>query len=364
MFSDKRVFIFEDSSFSRLGGGQVVTITIIRCFNKLGYDVILCDHNANDTFHNKVKPNLSGFFELFGKLNRGKLSKNASNFPPIMGNLSYIFIFFFNIIRFVFHNKKFAKDTYYSATRHSHIFCFFLCLFRNRYWIAHVHSNEKNPILRKLMRYIFKKSNKIIFVSNYLQEYYDLEEATVLYNPIDGIKQKENNFKKNGICNVGFVGNLLPWKGIDIFLNAAQILNSRNTKNKFSFFVFGGGENLENLRKLYPFISFKGVTKREIIYPQIDILVLPSVDAESCPMVILEAIKSGTVCITTNFGGQSELVKRFGGVLIEPNSISAIEEAIIYVNENYVKLKSSFTNIDEILNEKSYLSSFERLICD
>jgi glycosyltransferase involved in cell wall biosynthesis len=73
----------------------------------------------------------------------------------------------------------------------------------------------------------------------------------------------------------------------------------------------------------------------EILRSDIDMVVLPSIATESCPMTIIESICAGIPVITTNIGGQYELLADGGGVTVSPRSPDEITQAILKINENY-----------------------------
>jgi glycosyltransferase involved in cell wall biosynthesis len=61
----------------------------------------------------------------------------------------------------------------------------------------------------------------------------------------------------------------------------------------------------------------------------IDIIVVPSISTEACPMTPVEALSCGIPVITTNFGGQAEIViDGVCGKHVAPRSPRAIASAI------------------------------------
>jgi glycosyltransferase involved in cell wall biosynthesis len=67
---------------------------------------------------------------------------------------------------------------------------------------------------------------------------------------------------------------------------------------------------------------------------KIDLVVLPSILEEACPMVIIEALTLGIPVVTTNIGGQSELVTNgVNGVLVEIKNSQEIAIAINNITE-------------------------------
>ena len=105
-----------------------------------------------------------------------------------------------------------------------------------------------------------------------------------------------------------------------------------------------------------------------------NLLVLPS-RFEAFGVVLIEAMSTGCPVLSTHSGGPSHIVKENSGLLVEPDSVDELEEAIekMYLNynryeaeeiredviSNYSKdvIRDKYHNlILEILNEKSLTS--------
>lgn len=123
--------------------------------------------------------------------------------------------------------------------------------------------------------------------------------------------------KKYGIENKTvalFVGNLIPFKGLHILINAIAGIPDGN----LVLLVVGGGYHEKEYRRK---VKDLGMEKRVIFagpqspdqdlpahYNLGDFLVLPSTHSESFGLVILEAMASGKPVITTALPGPSQLV--------------------------------------------------------
>jgi spore coat protein SA len=69
--------------------------------------------------------------------------------------------------------------------------------------------------------------------------------------------------------------------------------------------------------------------KLKYLYSIVDMVVLPSVWQDPCPLVVLEAMSSGTSLVSTAVGGVPEVMESGQtGVLVEPDNPELLAEAI------------------------------------
>jgi glycosyltransferase involved in cell wall biosynthesis len=149
---------------------------------------------------------------------------------------------------------------------------------------------------------------------------------------------------KNGSCTanesiVGFVGRLVPGKGVDILLRAAPRIFSRHPNSRFV--LVGDGPCRQQLQSL---AAHLGIADRVLfagmredmpqVYASIDLLVLPSL-CEAMPMCILEAMAAGKPVIATRVGAVPQLIDQDQtGVLIEPGDVMGLSVAVLKLLEN------------------------------
>jgi len=140
----------------------------------------------------------------------------------------------------------------------------------------------------------------------------------------------------------GFVGRLEKQKGVDLLINSFE--KAIKLDNKISLFLYGK----KRLNRALEKIAIKSNGKIVIygpfenaineVYPNIDILVLPSF-WEGFPYVIIEAMSFGCPVIATNVGGISELVNsKKNGCLIEAKNSHQLIESILELSRNRKKL--------------------------
>jgi glycosyltransferase involved in cell wall biosynthesis len=117
----------------------------------------------------------------------------------------------------------------------------------------------------------------------------------------------------------GYFGNLTPWKGVEVLLQAAKLLKEKDMD--FELRIHGGApfqsddfvkrldalfeETASNVVRLGP---YKPDEISDLIEP-VDWVVVPSVWWENAPLVIAEAQMHGRPVITSGVGGMAEAVK-------------------------------------------------------
>ena len=135
---------------------------------------------------------------------------------------------------------------------------------------------------------------------------------------------------------IGFVGTVSRHKGAEVLIEAMN----RLIAEPVDCYIYGsarkgdGPEYVAGLKKrlINPSVRFMGrVPNTEIghVLSGLDVLVVPSVWWENCPMTILEAQYARRPVITTNIGGMAELVHDGkNGLTFAPGDAEALAEAI------------------------------------
>ncbi len=156
----------------------------------------------------------------------------------------------------------------------------------------------------------------------------------------------KKNKKTNKNINIGFRGQLIFHKGVHVLIRAFKRIKDPNVVLK----IYGGVPNYgdfhgdysyeellknladgSNVRFLGPYF-YDNINK---ILDDIDLLVVPSIWYENCPITILESFANRTPVIASNIGGIPELVKhRVNGLLFKPGDSVDLYNKINYVCEN------------------------------
>lgn len=171
-------------------------------------------------------------------------------------------------------------------------------------------------------------------------------------------------------------------KGFDVLIEAFSRFIKKH-EGEFFLRIGGRGKKHNKLEKLcHQFgvedrVSLHGYVPREEVVREMqmaNLLVLPS-RFEAFGVVLIEAMSTGCPVLSTHSGGPSHIVKENSGLLVEPDSVDELEEAIekMYANyscyeaeeiredviSSYSKdvIRDKYHNlILEILNEKSLTS--------
>ena len=174
------------------------------------------------------------------------------------------------------------------------------------------------------------------------------EKITVIYDgleldgldpSIDGQPFRNQHHLKDDDFAVGLVGLLIPWKGQEIFLDAAKQLKDKIPHLKM--LIIGGTPDdcipYEQMLKsrvleegLSDHVIFTGhVTDMPSVYSGLDIVVSASTDPEPLGTVVIESMAMGRPLIGPDHGGAAEMVTHDkNGLLFKAKNAKKLAEAI------------------------------------
>jgi glycosyltransferase involved in cell wall biosynthesis len=138
---------------------------------------------------------------------------------------------------------------------------------------------------------------------------------------------------------VGFVGRLVPDKGGEILLRAAQQVLRARPRTKFVFVGDGPSRqawvSLADCLGIGDHVAFTGMRQdMPGVYASFQLIVLPS-SCEAMPMCVLEAMAAGKPVIATPVGAVPKLVVHDQtGVLVECGDIDGLAAAIVQILNN------------------------------
>lgn len=157
---------------------------------------------------------------------------------------------------------------------------------------------------------------------------------TSLFSPVATFHNVRGDFRvKDDDMLIGFVGRLVPAKGLEYLLDA--LAGVRREFANVKLLVVGKGQLLDTLKDraiekgLQGHIFFAG-ERRDIvdILASIDIFIIPSV-AEGLPNALLEAMSMAKPVIVTKAGGMPEIIKDgTNGLVVPVGDASALDGAI------------------------------------
>ncbi|MBD9625248.1 glycosyltransferase family 4 protein [Ensifer sp. ENS06] len=143
----------------------------------------------------------------------------------------------------------------------------------------------------------------------------------------------------------GYFGNLNPWKGTSVLLEAARQLIDEGLR--FELRVHGGApfqadsfkdEIARLFKKTAPSVQQRGAYRREDIgdlIAAVDCTIVPSIWWENAPLVIGEAQSQRKPVIASNIGGMAEMVQDgVNGITVSPNDPRALAAAMRRIAES------------------------------
>ncbi len=250
----------------------------------------------------------------------------------------------------------------------------------------------KNFIFKKIEKFLNKRTDRIIFVSQNTKDIFLKENLLshhnwqVVYNGIDlsetnqifnhAVEIKKQIFQELGLVEnknflITFIGRLSFEKGLFNLIKAGEkvIKNFPNVK----FILIGDGQEKQNLikeiekRKMLDYFLFLGWQKKEKVYQILSasrIFVLPSF-YETFSYTVLEAMALGIPIVATNVGGVKELIEHnFNGLLVEKdNPVQIVLEIKKLLQSNELAEKFIKNGLEKSKNfsEEKMLEEMEKV---
>lgn len=180
----------------------------------------------------------------------------------------------------------------------------------------------------------------------------------------------------SSVLRFGFIGNLMPAKGAHVLIKSFSAIQTDKAELKIYGKAFSYksalGDYVGQLKKMREKdnIVFMGDFDNQRIgdvFSEIDVLVVPSIWYENSPLVIQEALLTGTPVIASRIGGIPELIKEGeNGFLFEPGNEQDLKEIMQRIIDdpgilNGLKIDSqSIATIEE--NAKEVANLYGKLI--
>jgi spore coat protein SA len=227
--------------------------------------------------------------------------------------------------------------------------------------VLHMHNEHLSlRLFRPFYRRALKKVDSVICVSEFIRrsavqhfpEYTD--KFTVIFNATDTevfmpygeealLQLKDIVVIEPDKSYLLYVGRLTEIKGVHVliqaFIEIHQVLPNTKLVIVGSSFFEGAAKTsyeqslVELSKPISQHIIFTGYIphdKLKYLYSAADVVVLPSVWQDPCPLVVLEAMASGTCLVSSSVGGVPEVVENgINGVLVKAADISALTHATI-----------------------------------
>jgi glycosyltransferase involved in cell wall biosynthesis len=170
-----------------------------------------------------------------------------------------------------------------------------------------------------------------------------------VHNHIVRVAERNGQRVRDGSVEFISVARLIRQKGIDVLLRAAAIVQRQS--HAFRLTIIGSGPEraaLERLRhelSLELSVRFLGERSFKTVEHHLlgaDVFVLAS-RTEGLPVAMLEAMAAGLAVIGTRVGGIPELLEGEAGLLVVPDSVEDLAQAMTNIVTN-ADLRSSLQN--------------------
>ncbi len=322
------------------------------------------------------------------------------------------FIYFYQILRILLSLLLFKRETLFYLVIHRSRISFwlrdfpiyFLNSFFKTKFICHLVGSDlitfldnTNELEKLLLRKFFSNVSCWVLLGNNMKKqvetvYENLEiqnsskcysQGKLNYEIISGFSKNEipfsekdlgekiHNFK--GEIIVGYLSNFIEEKGISEFIEAVIDLKEKHNLDINAWFA---GTNVGNLSEKVStaIASSKGkdfIEKLEPIFglekgeklKKTHIFVLPTYyKTEALPLSLVEAMKFGCACISSDIGEIKGLLKDDRGVLLEKVTKEEVAKAILNMTKDLNKTKNMMMNSYRFVDEKfSYPYYKERI---
>lgn len=204
--------------------------------------------------------------------------------------------------------------------------------------------NKSNSISKKLIKFLFAKSDTVICLSQSWIKYYGenfktkvlVELPNIIDYPVKG------SFSSNGdIITFLFLGLICKEKGIFDLVDVIA-KNKAKYQSRIKLKIGGNGEvkrlqemiKENHIEEIVDFLGWITSDKKAIVLNDCSIYILPSYH-EGLPISILESMSYGKPVISTRVGGIPEIVKdRENGLLINPGDLTQIQQSLDFFIDN------------------------------
>ena len=218
----------------------------------------------------------------------------------------------------------------------------------------------KQLTLKRLIIAAAKRCDRIIYLSQdirheLLEHHFPPEKLVCIPNGVDVERFAPLKYSEHhGAQNICFVGRLVKQKGLEFLIKAMGVVVAQ--EKDVTLLIVGSGEQrvyLEDLcrrLKLDDHVAFVGGQEDVLFYyHQSWMVILPS-ESEGMSNVLLEAMACALPIVATDIGGNVELVGKRkkemiparggryficeNGILIPPQDVDALAEAIVHLLRN------------------------------
>jgi glycosyltransferase involved in cell wall biosynthesis len=204
--------------------------------------------------------------------------------------------------------------------------------------------NKSNFLSKRLIKFLFAKSDTVICLSQSWIKYYSenfrtkilVELPNIIGYPVKGPVNSNGD-----IITFLFLGLICKEKGIFDLVNVIA-KNKTKYRGRIKLKIGGNGEvnrlqeiiRENQIEDIVDFLGWITSDKKATVLNNASIYILPSYH-EGLPISILESMSYGKPIIASRVGGIPEIVKdRENGLLINPGDLMQIQKSLDYFIEN------------------------------
>lgn len=292
----------------------------------------------------------------------------------------YLFFFeiFFITIIIIFNKKKIFDKNKISVVLGIHnispiISGYFLS--KKTYWYIIEDVDLFSKILFALIQKIF--SPKIIFISNFLKKKLNFSNYVYLPPYIKENKRLKINRIINNIPNITCVGNINRLKGYDYLIKnmidhridckleiIGKKLDTQNNLNNKIKELSLKYKNMSNNEIIFSGFKNDNYIKRKLLIT--DIYILSSI-SEGSPNALMEAMSYGCICLASNVGGVSNIIKNNNNGFmfdIKNNNFFKVYKKILKLKSSQIyniKKNAVKTVSNSFANKKYFLNFYKKI---
>jgi len=308
--------------FSNISGGQKVLLDILRGLDRNKYTPYVALPKRGELSGELDKLGIKHFVLPIGAYAAGK--------KGLFDVFSYIAHSILLIPICIWAIKKHKIDIVYANAPRTYLWGTIAAKMIKTPIIWHLHSILSGLELKLCSILLLFGVKKVIAVSRSVAGPFKNEDRfEIVYNGIDAAKYCNVESRERvrgellipaGSKVIGFIGQLSRWKGIEDFIKAAALITEQ--AQQIVFLVIGDvlfGRDLGYKEYLNKLAMDLGVTSRIRFLGQrrdvprvlsaIDIVVIPSIEPDPCPLVLLEAMASGRAIVASAHGGVAEILE-------------------------------------------------------
>lgn len=212
--------------------------------------------------------------------------------------------------------------------------------------------------------WIFRQCDEIVTISQMHRSFisqFTSKTPRVIYNPIDYVSQEKI---KNTIPHIGFVGRLVPLKGVDVLIQALSQIKD----HQWECTIVGTWDQDNNLKYLVDIlwlserIAFVWGDDRSHRLHKFDIFVNPSYQ-EWLPTTVVEALLAKCIVIATDVGGTREISDAEDLILVPAGDSQELLEQLLVAFERLDKSGLSYEGVKEKFGVENAIKKYiENLI--